>query len=387
MIVTLLISFGLPIALMILGRVKYKKSFSFIPMLAGILGFFISQILFRLPLIQAILPLMGWYKQFMQSGWPYVLFLSFTAGLVEEPARFVAFTIMKKRRRFTDGLSYGIGHGGIEAILLIGMTYISNLVLSMMINSSALVASSTLLPASVITALTGTSPWIFLAAGIERIFAVSLQIALSLLVLKGFQLHKKALYLTLAIVIHGLANFLALVFTQLGKAALPSTPELGSVLFSEGFLLIIGVLLVLCGLVTLPPLALQSNPPVVKEPNWDSQQTRALAVRACFDCHSNQTNWPWFTKVPPGSWLAVVDMVRGRNHLNFSTWGVPQSGFLGGEGEREGGEGGGRGGRGVARAIENGSMPPGNYLMLHPEASLSPQEKQQLIDGLQKSLQ
>jgi uncharacterized membrane protein YhfC len=245
MIVTLLISFGLPIALMIFGRVKYKKSFSFIPLLAGILAFFISQILLRLPLIQAVLPQMGWYKQFMQSGWPYVLFLSFTAGLVEEPARFVAFTIMKKRRRFTDGLSYGVGHGGIEAILLIGMTYVSNLLLSMMINSGALDASATLVPTAAITALTGTAPAMFLVAGIERIFAVVLQIALSLLVLKGFQQHKKALYLTIAIVIHGLANFLAIALTELGKGAIPSSPALGSVLFSEGFLLIVAILSVM----------------------------------------------------------------------------------------------------------------------------------------------
>jgi hypothetical protein len=42
-----------------------------------------------------------------------------------------------------------------------------------------------------------------------------------------------------------------------------------------------------------------TNPPVQSEPKWDSPQTRALAVRACYDCHSNETTWPWYTNVAP----------------------------------------------------------------------------------------
>ena len=45
------------------------------------------------------------------------------------------------------------------------------------------------------------------------------------------------------------------------------------------------------------------NPPVLREPNWDSPETRALAQRACFDCHSNETTWPWYSQVAPVSWL------------------------------------------------------------------------------------
>src|SRR5450759_4213368 len=69
-------------------------------------------------------------------------------------------------------------------------------------------------------------------------------------------------------------------------------------------------------LVSIPVWLLQRNPPIVQEPPWDSPQTRALAVRACFDCHSNQTVWPWYDRIPPASWLAVFDTVRGRNRLN-----------------------------------------------------------------------
>jgi len=46
-----------------------------------------------------------------------------------------------------------------------------------------------------------------------------------------------------------------------------------------------------------------TNPPVVREPNWDSPQTRDLAKRACFDCHSNETVWPTYAKIAPISWI------------------------------------------------------------------------------------
>src|SRR5512133_2184272 len=149
-------------------------------------------------------------------------------------------------------------------------------------------------------------------------------------------------------------------------------------------LILISALVVVGLLVSIPVWLLQRNPPVVQEPHWDSPQTRALAVRACFDCHSNQTIWPWYDRIPPASWLAVFDTVRGRNHLNFSEWGVSRRRP---EGDREGGGRGEREGSGeIAEVIQNGSMPPGNYLMLHPEAALNAAEKQQLIQGLQASL-
>ncbi len=131
-------------------------------------------------------------------------------------------------------------------------------------------------------------------------------------------------------------------------------------------------------LLTILALLLETNPPVTQEPAWDSPRTRELAKRACFDCHSNETVWPWYTKVPFGSWLAVFDTVRGRNELNFSEWGTARRGGEGGEG----GEGGGE----TGEAIQEGSMPPQIYTLMHPNAILSASEKQELIDGLAKSL-
>jgi len=105
------------------------------------------------------------------------------------------------------------------------------------------------------------------------------------------------------------------------------------------------------------------------EPQWDSSQTRDLAVRACFDCHSNQTTWPWYSNVAPISWLIQHDVQQGRSQLNFSQWGTS-----------------GRGGEEAAQQIERGSMPQWYYVMLHPSAGLSAAEKQQLIQGLTATL-
>jgi hypothetical protein len=135
--------------------------------------------------------------------------------------------------------------------------------------------------------------------------------------------------------------------------------------------LIVIWLLILIGaglLITAAALMNETNPPVTNEPPWDSPQTRVLAQRACFDCHSNETIWPWYDRLPVSSWIAVYDTLRGRQRLNFSTW-------RSGERTRE-----------IAEVIQRGSMPPNLYTMIHPNAILNTQEQQLLIQGLQNSL-
>jgi hypothetical protein len=133
---------------------------------------------------------------------------------------------------------------------------------------------------------------------------------------------------------------------------------------------IIGLLLVGLLIQLIPLPARGNNPPVVAEPPWDSPQTRALAKRACFDCHSNETVWPWYSYVAPVSWLVYNDTMEGRRRLNFSEW---TSGNQRGAGE-------------VAEKIQSGEMPPLIYLPMHPSARLTSAEQQQLITGLTNSL-
>jgi hypothetical protein len=136
------------------------------------------------------------------------------------------------------------------------------------------------------------------------------------------------------------------------------------------------ILWVLVGLVVLglliqliPLPGRGNNPPVTSEPNWDSPQTRALAKRACFDCHSNETIWPWYSYIAPVSWLVYNDTMGGRSRLNFSEWNRSQ-----------------RGAGEIVEKIQEGEMPPAIYLPMHPSARLTAAEKQQLITGFNNSL-
>ena len=103
---------------------------------------------------------------------------------------------------------------------------------------------------------------------------------------------------------------------------------------------------------------------------WDSPATRELAVRACFDCHSNETVWPWYSNIAPASWLVARDTYEARDYLNFSDW-VPGDIDL----------------EDVAEVINEGEMPPAQYKLIHAGARLTDAERQQLLLGLQNSLQ
>src|SRR5512133_2698015 len=116
-------------------------------------------------------------------------------------------------------------------------------------------------------------------------------------------------------------------------------------------LIIAGIVVTALGvLIQLVPYGhAHPNPPVTSEPQWDSPQTRALAQRACFDCHSNQTVWPWYSNVAPVSWLVYRDVMEGRRRLNFSEWNRPQGQYL----------------DELKVVYFEKSMPPANYLLLH----------------------
>ncbi len=139
----------------------------------------------------------------------------------------------------------------------------------------------------------------------------------------------------------------------------------------RAFLVLIGLGVAFFLLLQLIPVN-RSNPPMVSEPNWDSPATRDLAKRACFDCHSNETTWPWYSYVAPASWLIAHDVEEGRQRLNFSDWANVR-----GE-ARHSGE--------LAESILEGKMPPASYLPTHPQAVLTNTEKQALVDGLRASL-
>ena len=109
----------------------------------------------------------------------------------------------------------------------------------------------------------------------------------------------------------------------------------------------------------------RTNPPVTAEPAWDSPRTRVLFFRSCADCHSNETRWPWYSRVAPVSWLVTKDVREGREHFNISEWNSPQ------DDAQE-----------AAEMVQEGEMPPWFYLPTHPEAWYTDAERADLIAGL-----
>ncbi|MCF6245480.1 MAG: heme-binding domain-containing protein [Sulfurovum sp.] len=112
-----------------------------------------------------------------------------------------------------------------------------------------------------------------------------------------------------------------------------------------------------------------TNPNVIAEPKWDSPKTRELFMKACVDCHSNETKWPAYSNIAPISWIVYNHVVEGREHLNVSEWK----------------EGKYKDANEAAEEVEEGEMPLKSYLLVHPEAQLSEDEKKILIEGLKKT--
>ncbi len=136
-------------------------------------------------------------------------------------------------------------------------------------------------------------------------------------------------------------------------------------LMVKKLILLVGVVAVI-SLLSLPYVIGRTNPPVRAEPKWDSPRTRELVVRACFDCHSNETVWPWYSYVPLISGKIVETVAEGREELNYSEWDRPQ---------KEADE--------SAESVVEGEMPPLNYVWLHPKAWLTDGEKKELVRGLE----
>lgn len=125
---------------------------------------------------------------------------------------------------------------------------------------------------------------------------------------------------------------------------------------------IIGFVLAQFGRFVIPDFKLD-NPPVTQTVNWDSPETERLWNIACADCHSNETIYPWYSYVAPVGWLIAHDTHEGRGYFNSST-----------DPSLDMDE--------MAEEIEEGKMPLPIYLITHPDAELSAEDKQVLIDGL-----
>jgi mono/diheme cytochrome c family protein len=134
-----------------------------------------------------------------------------------------------------------------------------------------------------------------------------------------------------------------------------------------------------------------TNPAAHAEPRWDSSRTAELAAVACYDCHSNRTEWPWYSHVAPISWLVERDVYAGRDELNFSE---PQElrRKLEEKARKEREKALERASEGkkpedeklpeLLEVVLEGEMPPWYYAIAHGDSQLSDAERRELARGL-----
>jgi len=91
-------------------------------------------------------------------------------------------------------------------------------------------------------------------------------------------------------------------------------------------------------------------------------EVSAILTRACYDCHSHQTRWPWYSNVAPVSWFVIGHVNEARQHLNFSEWATYDPKRMKRKLEE------------IKEEVEDGAMPLPSYLPLHPDAKLSPED-------------
>jgi hypothetical protein len=126
------------------------------------------------------------------------------------------------------------------------------------------------------------------------------------------------------------------------------------------------VLAIMAALLLVQAIRIEkSNPPVCSD--LASVAVKPVLQRGCYNCHSNETIWPWYSNVAPASWLVGMDVREGRNHLNFSEWGALDSGTrvhkL----------------RSIAEEVHNDGMPPWYYSVVHRGSRLNKTEQNQIL--------
>ncbi len=131
--------------------------------------------------------------------------------------------------------------------------------------------------------------------------------------------------------------------------------------------MILGAVVAVLVVIQFIDIGVSDNPPVEQDIAAPPQVSQILH-RACYDCHSNETVWPWYSRVAPSKWLVRHDVEEGRGHLNFSTW------------NRNDPRRQARKAMEIAEQVDENEMPPRLYTPLHPSARLTAQERQQIVD-------
>lgn len=205
MLVTFIVAVGVPVALFFI--VAIKKRAEKLCFIIGAVAFIIFALILESILHRIVISVFG--DTLLTNTAFMAIYGGLAAGVFEETGRLVAMkTVMKKHLTKENALMYGVGHGGAESIIIIGLTYISNLITSVMINTGAMEPMLSGLDETVkaqtmeqFSILATTAPLDFYMAGLERVSAIALHICLSYLVYLAVKNRKYGFY-CLSILIH-----------------------------------------------------------------------------------------------------------------------------------------------------------------------------------------
>ena len=218
MVCSLVLSVAVPIVLLVLLKKRTNARLSSAAFGAG--TFIVFALLLEGLLHRLMLAVFG--ERLTGNVWLYALYGGLAAGLFEESGRYLTMKfLMKRQLDSNNALMFGVGHGGIEAILVIGLTCLSNLAASLMINSGAMEASLGTLDEATratteaqLAALGATPSGMFFLSGVERLIAIALHIALSYLVYRAVKGGRPSLWL-LAVAIHAGIDAATVLLAQL----------------------------------------------------------------------------------------------------------------------------------------------------------------------------
>lgn len=250
--VTLFISLILPVVLYIVYGVKNKGKGVWTAWLLGAAGFFVFQVIIRMPIL-SILSLNQGFLDFASNYYVlYCLILAFTAGLFEVIGRYIVAKILSKNISYEKGFAAGLGHGGIEAMFIVGMTYINNLLYIAMINTgsfdmiveqAAELGTDTSSLITIKDTLINSSPYVFYLAGYERILTMVFHVALSLIVFYFVWKKKDVIGIIICLILHTLVDFVAPILSGLASDYLGNVITVNtSYVIIYGFLTVVAVL-------------------------------------------------------------------------------------------------------------------------------------------------
>lgn len=253
-LVTLFVTLILPLIVYVVYGMRNKGKGVWTAWLLGAAGFFVFQMIIRTPILSILSLLPGFVNFAMEHFIVYSLLLAFTAALFEVAGRYIVAKVLSKELTYEKSFAAGLGHGSIEAMAIIGMTYVNNLLYIIMINTGAydvMVEQTAALGVDVSQlwaikeSLINTGAGVFLLAGYERILTVVLHIALSMVVCYFVSRKKDLVGIIICLACHFAVDFIAPVVNAL------ATDYLGNVISTTAAYVIVYLFLTVVAVVSV----------------------------------------------------------------------------------------------------------------------------------------